>query len=184
AYGILHYVDPGNTDTHSVFASLGYNYKISKKDTIGVFYQFGSYHYPGNPQAYGSQTVSAAYARKITGRLAFSLYGGPQFTSLRVPVGTTSSTVNAYASAFLSYALERGGIGGFYTHGLSGGSGVLTGSILDQLGFSASRRLSRVWSANANVGYAHNRTVISSSGTASNPSYDSWFAGVGIGRPI
>ena len=184
SYGILHFVDPGNIDTDSVFGGLGYNYKLNSKDTIGVFYQFASYHYHGSPQAYGSQTVSAAYSRKITGRLALSLYGGPQFTSTRVTVGTTSSTTGGYASAFLNYTLEKGAISGSYLHGLSGGSGLLAGSIEDQVNFSAIRRLSRVWSAHANVGFAHNRTVINSTGTASNPSYNTWFAGAGIGRPI
>src|SRR5208283_4231210 len=99
--------------------SLGFNYKLNKKDTIGFFYQFSSYHFPGNPQAYGSQVASAAYARKITGRLALSLYGGPQFTSVRVPVGTTTTTVSGYASATLNYAVENGGISGSYVHGLS-----------------------------------------------------------------
>ncbi len=184
SYGILHFVEPGNTDTDSAFGSLGYNYQLSHKDTIGLFYQFSSYHFPGNPQAYGSQTISAAYSRKITGRLALSVYGGPQFTSLRVPVGTTSSTVNGYASALLNYNLEKGVISGYFVHGLSGGSGLLTGSILDQVGFSGSRKLSRLWTANANVGYAHNRTVINSAEPASNPSYNNWFAGVGFNRPI
>ena len=104
AYGILHFVDAGNIDTNSVFGSLGYNYQLSHKDNIGFFGQFSSYHFPGNPQAYGIRTVSAAYSRKITGRLALSLYGGPQFTSLRVAVGNTSSIVNGYASAFVNYA--------------------------------------------------------------------------------
>ena len=184
SYGILNYVNPGNIDTNSVFGSLGYNYQISHKDTIGLFYQFSSYHFVGNPQAYGSQVVSAAYSRKITGRLALSLYAGPQFTSLRIPVGTTSSTVRGYASAFLNYGFEKGAISGSYLHGLSGGSGVLTGSVLDQVYFSAGRQISRIWSASANVGYAHNRTVINSALAASNPSYNNWFAGGGIGRPF
>jgi hypothetical protein len=184
SYGILHFVDPGNTDTDSLFGSLGYNYKLTPKDTIGVFYQFASYHYPGSPQAYGSQTVSAAYSRKITGRLALSLYGGPQITSFRVPVGTASSTTSGYASAFLNYSVERGGISGSYVHGLSGGSGLLTGSILDQVSFSATRQLTRLWSVNAIVGYSHNRTVINSTAAAGNPSYDNWYAGGGIGRPF
>jgi hypothetical protein len=184
SYGILHFVDPGNTDTDSLFGSLGYNYKLTPKDTIGVFYQFASYHYPGSPQAYGSQTVSAAYSRKITGRLALSLYGGPQITSFRVPVGTSSSTTSGYASAFLNYSVERGGISGSYVHGLSGGSGLLTGSILDQVSFSATRQLTRVWSVNAIVGYSHNRTVINSTAAPGNPSYDNWYAGGGIGRPF
>jgi len=185
SYGILHYVNPGNTDTDSAFGSMGYNYKLTPKDTIGLFYQFSSFHYPGSPQAYGSQTASAAYSRKITGRLALSLYGGPQFTSLRIPVGGSSSTVSGYVSAFLNYAFERGGISGSYFHGLSGGSGLLVGSILDQVNFSVNRRLTRVWSASANVGYAHNRTVIdSTAGTLTNPSYNNWFAGAGVNRPF
>ena len=183
SYGILHFVDAGNIDTNSLFASLGYNYQLSHKDSIGFYYAFSSFRFPGNPQAYGSQTVSAAYSRKITGRLAFSLYGGPQFTSTRVAVGNTSSTVNGYASAFLNYALTNGAISGRYVHGISGGSGVFTGSILDEVSFSASRRLSRQWSASAHVGYAHNRNVINSAGV-SNPSYDDWFVGVGLNRPI
>jgi hypothetical protein len=183
AYGILNFVDPGNIDTRSLFASLGYNYAVTHNDSIGAYYQYGSYQFPGNPQAYHTQTVSAAYSRKITGRLALSLYGGPQFTSLRIPVGSTSTLVNAYASAFLTYALQNGSISGHYLHGISGGSGVLEGSIEDQLGVSAGRKLTRVWHASFNVGYAHNRTVVSSAGIA-NPSYDDWFAGVGIGRPI
>ncbi len=184
SYGILHFVDAGNIDTNSVFGSLGYNYQLSHKDNIGFFGQFSSFHFPGNPQAYGTRTVSAAYSRKITGRLAFSLYGGPQFTSLRVAVGNTSSTVNGYASAFLNYAFANGGITGSYVHGISDGSGVLTGSILDEVSFSASRRLNRQWRASAHIGYAHNRSVVSAVGTASNPSYDDWYVGVGISRPI
>ncbi len=184
SYGVLHFVDAGNVDTNSLFASLGYNYQLSHKDSIGFFYEFSSYHFPGNPQAFGTQTASAAYSRKITGRVAFSVYGGPQFTSLRVPVGTSSSTTNGYASAFITYAFRNGGISGHYVHGISGGSGVLTGSILDQAGLSLSRKLSRQWSGSVHFGYAHNRNVISSVGTVGNLSYDDWFAGAGVSRPL
>jgi len=200
SYGILHYTDSGNIDTHSVFGSLGFNYKATKKDTVGFFYQIATYHFPGSPEAFGTQTVSAAYARKITGRLALSLYGGPQFTSSRIPFNTTStgttltgttstgptSMTNGYASAFLNYALTNGGVSARYIHGVSGGSGVLTGSLLDEVGVSGSRRLTRQWHGNINFGYAHNRTLATSSAPTpgGNPSYDSWYAGAGLGRPF
>jgi Bacterial protein of unknown function (Gcw_chp) len=116
--------------------------------------------------------------------LALSLYGGPQFTSLRVPVSTASSTTNVYASAFLNYGFSNGGISGRYMHGVSGGSGVLTGSILDEVGFSIYRRLTRQWSANAHVGYAHNRNIVNSTNTISNPSYNDWYVGAGVSRPF
>ena len=189
SYGLLHYTDPGNIDTYSAFGSLGYNYQLSKKDSIGLFYEISTYHFPGNPQAFGTQTVSAAYARKITGRLALSLYGGPQFTSLRIPVGTTSSLakgnlVNGYASAFLNYAFTNGGISARYLHGVSGGGGVLTGSISDIADISASRKLTRVWHGSVNFGYSHNTTIGDIVGTPGNPSFNDWFAGASIGRPF
>jgi hypothetical protein len=182
-YGILNFIDPGYVGTDSLFAGLGYNYALSPKDTIGVLYQFSSYHFPGDPQAFGSQVASLAYSRKITGRIALSLYGGPQFTSFRVPIGTSTNELGGYASAFLTYKLERGTLGISYVHGLSGGGGLLVGSIFDQVTFSASRKLTRLWNGNVNFGYAHNRNVIGSS-TPGSENYSSWYAGGGVSRPF
>ena len=56
SYGILHFTDPGNVDTYSAFGSLGYNYEITRKDHIGFFYQVSTFHFPGEPQAFGTQT--------------------------------------------------------------------------------------------------------------------------------
>lgn len=182
-YGILDFVNSGYVGTDSLFAGVGYNYALSPKDTIGVFYQFSSYHFPGDPQAYGSQIASLAYSRKITGRVALSLYGGPQYYSFRVPIGTTSSQLGGYASASLSYALENGGLSAMYVHGLSGGGGLLVGSILDQVTLSASRRLTRLWTGHINFGYSDNRAVVTSS-TIPNSSYKSWYAGAGVSRPF
>jgi hypothetical protein len=183
AYGILNFIDPGYIDTNSLYASLGYSYKLSPKDSIGLVYTFGSYHFPGDPQAYGNQIVSVAYSRKVTGRVAFSLYGGPQYTSFRIPVGTASNKLGGYASASLSYALENGSLSASYLHGLSGGGGLLTGSIIDQVYFGASRQLTRLWEGHVNFGYTHNATVVSSL-TTGNPNYSSWFVGGGVNRPF
>jgi hypothetical protein len=183
AYGILNFINSGYVDSNSLYAGFGYSYKLTPKDSIGVVYNFGSYHFPGDPQAYGSQIVSLAYSRKITGRVALSLYGGPQYTSFRVPIGTATSQLGGYASASLSYALENGGLSVSYSHGLSGGGGLLTGSILDQVYFGASRKLTRIWEGHVNFGYAHNATIISSA-TIGNPNYSSWYAGGGLHRPF
>jgi hypothetical protein len=66
---------------------------------------------------------------------------------------------------------------------MSGGSGVFAGSIQDEAGFSATRRLSRQWGASAHVGFARNRNVVNVPGV-NNPSYDDWYAGIGLNRPI
>jgi hypothetical protein len=182
SYGILNYINAGNIDTNSVIGGLGYNYQISPADTIGVVYFFSAYHYPGLPQAYGNHVASLAYGRKITGRLAMRILGGPQITTFRVPIGTSTSQIGAYVYASLNYGLKNGGISANYSHSLSGGSGVLVGSTLDEVNLTLNRRLTRVWSGSLNFGYAHNGEV--ASGLLGVPTYNSWFAGGGLNRPI
>jgi hypothetical protein len=182
-YGILRFVDPGNVDSSTPIGTIGYNYVISPESTIGLLYSFSAFHYSGQPQAYGSQTISAAYSRKVTGRMALQVYGGPQFTSFRIPIDGQTSKVGANISAGFTYGFENGMLGATYNHGLSGGSGVFTGSIVDQVSFTAARNLSREWAANFNVGYAHNTAVVSST-TTSSPNYNTWYAGAGATRPF
>jgi hypothetical protein len=183
SYAILDFVDPGNVDNNSLTGSLGYNYQIDRANTMGVVYRFTSFQFPGEPQAFGEHVVNVAYGRKITGRLALQLYGGPEFNTFRIPVGNQSSKVGGNGSANLVYGLENGRISAGYFHGLSGGSGVFTGSTVDQVNFTASRRLGRVWSASLNLGYAHNRSVASST-VAGSPSYNNWTVGAGVNRPF
>jgi hypothetical protein len=182
SYGILNYIDPGNINTTSVIGGLGYNYQISPADTVGVAYFFSSYHYQGLPQAYGNHVASLAYGRKITGRLAMRILGGPQITTFRIPIGTTTQQLGAYVYASANYALRNGGIAANYNHSLNGGSGVLVGSTLDEVNITANHRITRVWSGNLNFGYAHNGEV--ASGMLGTPTYDSWFAGGGVNRPF
>ena len=183
SYGILHFVDAGSVDNNSVTGSLGYNYLISSKDTIGVVYRFSSYQYPGQPQAFGDHIVNLAYGRKITGRLALQLYGGADFATFRIPIGSQSSRIGTNASANLTYGLTKGALSAGYLHGLTGGSGVFTGSTVDQVNFGGSRNLGRIWSANITFGYAHNTAIVNSM-QGSFPTYDSWFAGGGVSRPL
>lgn len=183
AYGVLSFVDAGNYDSYTTVGSIGYNYALSRNDVIGLVYRFSSYQFPGNPQAYDSNVMSVAYGRKVTGHLALGLFVGPEITTYRIPVGGTSRTTSLSASANLTYAFHRGAFTVGYIHGLSGGSGVLIGSILDRLSATASRNLTRVWTGNLNFGYARNSPV-GGTATTGYPAYDNWFAGGGVSRHI
>ena len=183
AFGMLHFVDPGNVDSNSLMGSIGYNYQLTREDTIGLVYRYSNFQYPGEPQAFGDQIVNIAYGRKITGRLAFQVSGGPEFSTFRIPINSENSKLGGNLNVNLTYAFENGSISGGYIHGLSGGSGVFTGSTLDQVTFGGNRRLSRVWSGQANFGFAHNRAVSGESLTGS-PSYNNLFLGAGVNRPI
>jgi len=52
SYGILRFVERGSIDTDDTILSTGYNYALSRKDTIGMLYRFQRLSFtPGNPQA-------------------------------------------------------------------------------------------------------------------------------------
>jgi hypothetical protein len=183
SYGILSFVEAGNYDSYTAVGSIGYNYALSLSDTVGLVYRFSSYQFPGNPQAYGSNVMSVAYGRKVTGHLALRLFIGPEITNYRIPVGTASRTTGISTTANLTYGFRRGAFTLGYIHGLSSGSGVLVGSILDQATASASRSLTRVWTGSLNFGYSRNNPV-GGTATSSYPAYDDWFLGGGVSRPI
>jgi hypothetical protein len=183
SYGILSFVEAGNFDSYTAVESIGYNYALSLSDTVGLVYRFSSYQFPGNPQAYGSNVMSVAYGRKVTGRLALRLFIGPEITNYRIPVGTASRATGISTTANLIYSLGRGAFTLGYLHGLSSGSGVLVGSVLDQASGSASRSLTRVWTGSLNFGYSRNNPV-GGTATSSYPTYDNWFLGGGVSRPI
>lgn len=183
SYGILSFVEAGNYDSYTTVGSIGYNYLLSRNDTIGLVYRFSSYQFPGNPQAYRSHDMSVAYGRKVTGHLALRIFVGPEITDYRIPIGTTSQTTGFSTTANLTYGFQRGEFSVGYIHGLSGGSGVLIGSNLDQATAGASRSLTRVWTGNLNFGYARNSPV-GGTATIGYPTYDDWFLGGGVSRPI
>ncbi len=66
SYGILRFIDPGNIDSDTQILNAGYDYSITRRNSIGFTYRFGAYRYPGDPQALGDHVVQFEYGRKIT----------------------------------------------------------------------------------------------------------------------
>jgi hypothetical protein len=181
AYGILRFANGGNSNDSDML-NAGYDYILSPRNTIGLSYGFSAFRYPGAPQAIGDQIGHVVFGRKITGRMALRLGGGPEVTTLRVvPIGGQRQRISGSGTATLTYAFAHSNIGLDYTHAVTGGGGVLSGANTDQVNVSLSKQLSRVWSGHANVGYAKNGQL---SGITPARSFDSWFAGVGLNRPL
>jgi hypothetical protein len=184
AYGLLHFVDSANFSTDDEIGSVGYNYDVTRKNSIGVFYRFTAFHYSGNPQAVGDQIVNLAYERKITGRLAMELSGGPEFANFRVPVDNQTRKAFWSGSASLAYALRRGSMMLNYYHGVSGGSGLLVGSNGDEVTLAGNRQVGRLWNAIGSFGYAHNRNLASPNLLDLRQTFDSWYATAGLSRQL
>jgi hypothetical protein len=181
SYGILRFIEAGNIESNDLSFNLGYNYGLTRSDAVGVQYRFSGYRYIGNPQALNDQVVQFMYGRKITGRLALQLFGGPEVTTFRVPINNSSGKVSASGGANLTYALSRSNLSLIYNHGVTGGSGVFAGANTDQFQFSLGRQLSREWAGNLSFGYSRNGSV---AGAASSQAYNSWYVGGGLSRPF
>jgi hypothetical protein len=182
SYGLLRFTNPGNIDNDDEIGSIGYNYTLTKKDSLGVLYRFTAYHFTGLSQAIGDHTFNLAYGRKVTGRLGLGLFAGPEITTFRVPIGTITQQTNFSLGASLTYGFEWGGVTLAYNHGTNGGSGILTGAIGDNINANATRRITRLWSARANFGYGREHAFTAVGTNA--PSFNNYYLGAGLDRPI
>jgi len=182
SYGLLRFTNPGNIDNDDEIGSIGYNYAVTKKDSLGVLYRFTAYHFTGLSQAIGDHVFNLAYGRKITGRLGLGLFAGPEIVTFRVPIGSKTEQTNLSFGASLSYGFEWGGVTLGYNHGTNGGSGVLAGAIGDNVNANATRRITRVWNARANFGYGREHAFAAVG--FSTPAYNSYYLGAGLDRPI
>jgi hypothetical protein len=183
--GIQRFTESGNIESNNYIGNLGYNYQITREDTIGIFYRFNSFHYLNLPQAIGDQSIQAAYGKKITGRLALQLTGGPEITNYRTAQAGSTKTryVSGTGSATLTYAIPRGSVSLGYQHGVTSGSGVFVGATTDQLTASGTRKLTRVWSGDLHLGFAHNRQAQTSE-ILPNQSFNTVYAGASVARPL
>jgi hypothetical protein len=184
-FSILRFIDPGNVESNDYIGNVGYNHQISRADTIGLVYRYSSYHYIGVNQAIGDQMIQVAYGRKITGRIALQISGGPEITTFRVPQPPSTKTqyIGGAGSASLSYALENGGLSLSYSHGITAGSGVLVGATTDQVTGSISKRISRLWTGELHLGYARNANPQTGTGLPTQ-NFNSIFTGGSLARPL
>jgi hypothetical protein len=182
-HGFLRFSNAGNISSDTEIFNGGYNYAITHKDSLGVLYRFTAFHYPGDPQAQGDHVAQFVYGRKITGRLALNLAGGPEITTFRVPISGSTRHVAGSGNASLTYAFRLSTVRLNYSHGTSSGSGVLTGASTDEVNGHWSRPLSRAWNGNMSFGYARNTQIVAVPGLTS-PSYNTWEPGVGVSRPL
>ncbi|PYX60071.1 MAG: hypothetical protein DMG76_03705, partial [Acidobacteria bacterium] len=116
SYGISRSTDAGNIESNTYVGNAGYNYALTKADTIGVFYRFSSYHFLSGFPAVGDQLASFVYERKVTRRLALQLEGGPDITDRKNLLGVQVRSVSGSGGANLRYAFQNGSLSGSYSH--------------------------------------------------------------------
>jgi len=195
-YSLLHFFDSDLLDFSGFNFRGGYNYQMTRKDSIAVLYTFNGIRYSNFNQFINEHTVQVSYGRRVTGRLAFQVAAGPQVATSRIPIsgnavsgagtgtGTNFTEVYWSLSTALGWRAERTSLGLTYDHGATGGSGVLAGAITDVVTGGASRQVSRTFSNSIFGGYARNEGVALSSSQPLSHTYDYLFAGAGFSHPF
>jgi|HubBroStandDraft_6_1064221.scaffolds.fasta_scaffold08790_4 hypothetical protein len=197
-YQLLDSVDDPQLNYGDVIFSAGYNYQLSRQNTIGLSYQYSDINYSNITQSIKNNIISVAYGRRITGKLALQASGGPDIALIRIPLtlppGTSggeaaSSTgymTQVYASinAAVQYQLKRVSTSAAYNHGVTGGSGVLAGAITDSFTGTVARQVARTLSVSWNAGYSRNRGIQLAGTTTANQTFDYWFTGVNLSHPL
>ncbi len=194
-YSFLHYFDQALLNYYSVGAQAGYNYQMTRKDTLALLYHFNAYRYSNFNQSIDDHVGQLSYGRQVTGKLALQIAAGPEFTTFATPITGTSgtgtpsgSTSHLYWSlnSSLTYQLRQTGLGLSYNHGVSGGSGVQAGSVADTVNGYVSHQLSRTFSGTLNVGYSRNNglTVATPKTPTANQTYGYWTSNVALNHTM
>jgi hypothetical protein len=191
SYALLHYFENDLANYGDASFQAGYNYQLTRFDTIAVSYQFSAIRYSNLGQSINSSTVQGVYSRRITGKLGFQIGVGPEFVTSsspitglpRTPTSTSISSTYLSVNASVTYALKNVTLTGNYNHGVTGGSGVLIGAETDILTGSISDRISRATTVGATFGYGRNNGFAVGDATESQ-TYNYWFAGANLTRTL
>jgi hypothetical protein len=200
SYGVLDYFGSDLNNNREAIFQGGYSYLMTRKDTIAFLYRFDALRYDHIAQSINSHAVEVSYGRRVTGRLALQVTGGPDVAFSETPItgsstspvliGTPSGKTRQFfwnLSLSANYSLRRTSLELSYDHGVTGGSGVLAGALTDNVLGRASRQLTRTMNGAWNIGYSRNKgdaiTLISPS-IYSGQTYDYWFTGVSVTRKL
>jgi hypothetical protein len=201
-YYVLHNYTSGLLNSTNPNFRAGYNYQVTHKDTMAVFYTFSEYSYSNSGQSTDTHTVQLSYGRLVSGKLSFQIAAGPQFIVSRFPLSATGSSgsaggtgtvpastttqLNWALSAALTWTAERNTFGISYNHGANNGSGVLAGAVSDTVTASLRRAASRTFSSGISAGYSRNNGVAFVTGTTTSfyPTYDYWYASASLSHPV
>jgi hypothetical protein len=179
-YGLLDYTTPGFFNPTNINFGVGYNYALGPRDTLGVSYSFNNYGFSGTNSTTSGSSFQATYGHHITNRLAFQAGGGPALSYFK-PAGNAVSVGSTYfsANAGLTYQLQGTSLNATFSHGITGGAGILFGTTASTAQLSASHLWGRKLAANANFGFSYNRGL-SQIATQASSTFTSFYVGAGM----
>lgn len=207
-YSFSHYFDTASSpfpiiNSQQMTGQVGYNYLLNARDQIGLLYAFQEFQFPR--AGGGSVTAhvwNVLYGHRISGRLNFTLAGGPQMIFIHnpmqvvpiPPLGTltipasVTRRVSGNGSVTLAYTVSaRTSAQVRYQHYVTPGSGFYAGANTDAVRMSLGHMFGRHWTSMTDAGYSHNsslKQITSASPGVHSRAYQYWYAGASLQRNL
>ncbi|MBI3404903.1 MAG: hypothetical protein HY046_05550 [Acidobacteria bacterium] len=183
-YGNMHFFDPGFIDSKNFGFTTGFNRQVTGRDTVSVSYGINFVRFDASQGAINNHNIQVAYGRRVTGRIALQIAGGPQINKTENPVTGNTTRLSWGTRMSLMYRLQRTDFDLSYNRNITGGSGLLLGAQTDQFHLGANRQLTRNWSGNLGIGYAHNASLRELNLGTVDRSFNSIQADFTVRRPV
>jgi hypothetical protein len=147
----------GGLDDSSVTGSVAFNRRLDARTSASLSAVYSTYTYSGAQSGFATpdietRGINLSFQRVLTRRFSVSVSAGPQWISSSNSALIPKS-LNASASASVSYSRGFTSANVSYSHGVNSGSGVLPGAESDTFTGSLGRTFGRKWVASANLGY-------------------------------
>jgi hypothetical protein len=180
SYSVLDYSNSGLLNSgHATFQG-GYDYLLSRRNSVSFFYTFDTISFSGSMQTIQEHSVQAAFARRIAGALSWEIGGGPSIVEYQTPLSGSGRVVTPTAFTALKYRLRYTAFSLHYRHGLTNGSGVLLGSQTDDFSGTVSRTFGKNWDSSIETGFARNQAIGQTVSTAVSPK--AWYTSARLER--
>jgi hypothetical protein len=149
------YSTVGFIDTQRTSGRIGYDYFLSARNAVGIFYEESQMRFAPVPYGLRTDSTQFAFGHRLTGRMAFQASAGP----MRISFGSTSQQINWSVSTSMSLQARRTQYTLNYAHSAAGGSGLFTGVTSHALSASARYQLTPWWTVSDTAGYTFNRNL-------------------------
>jgi hypothetical protein len=94
-YSLLHSFDENLADYGDIIAQAGYNYQMTRKDTVGISYVFSGFRYDNFDESINTNTLLFSYGRKYYGTLGIPHWSRAGIYFINTPIipGTGVGTI-------------------------------------------------------------------------------------------
>jgi hypothetical protein len=201
SWSVLHFLDESANsegfDNTQISGTVALNRRLDGRSSVSLNAVYSTINYSGTGTgATGTgfvqpdietRGINVSYQRLLSRSFSVSVSAGPQWVSSSNS-SLVPSSLNAAATASLSYSRGLTNASVNYSHGVNAGSGVLAGGTADTTYGSLSHSYGRNWVASLTASYSHTAGLTQlATGIPSAPInqiYDTVFGGVQVTRRI